>query len=546
LILSDHDLQKLKRQLPNLDAAQKARVLQLLQEREKASSINEAREHFLPYMKMMWPDAILGAHHTIIAEKFDQLVNGDINRLIINIAPRHSKSEMTSWLLPTWFIGKNPRAKLMQCMNTQDLASGFGRRVRNTLSKEARSTDEKGFDAYHNIFPQIDIAKDSSASFHWHTNTDAEYYAVGVGGKIAGRGADLLVIDDPSTEQEAKQAETNPQIFDDVYNWYVYGPRQRLQPNAKIVVVMTRWSKRDLTGRLIKKMQEGDSELNDRWHVVEFPAILDQGTPSERSLWPAYWPLKTLQATREALPVPAWSSQYLQQPTSEAAAILKREYWRTWGGTNEKCPGPRHLAAWENLNPPACDYTIASWDCAASKNDRSHPSAYTLWGVFKAEDPTTGKEVNNIILLSAFQARMEFPELKKKAKAFYDEDQPDTLLIENKSAGMQLLQEFRTMGIPAESFTGSSRGSKQYPNDKIARANMISDIFASRFVWAPERRFADEVITQCADFPSGEADDLLDSTVQAMLRFREGGFIRTANDEEDEDTGPRQRRRRMY
>lgn len=352
------------------------------------------------------------------------------------------------------------------------------------------------------------------------------------------------IIDDAHSEQEAKQAETNPEVYDMVWNWYSSGIRQRLQPGGAIVIPMTRWSKRDLTGRLIKQMQDADG-VYDKWEVISFPAILDENTPTERSMWPGYWPLEELQKTRAALPVAKWQAQYMQEPTSEGAAILKREYWRKWGADTEKCPGPKHLKAWETLEPPACKYVIGSWDCAATKNDRSHPSAYTLWGVFEAEDQATGKTLNNIILLSSFKARLEFPELKRKAKAFYDEDQPDTLLIENKSAGIQLLQEFRSTGIPAESFTGSSRGSRALSNDKIARANLIADIFASRYVWAPERRFADEVIEQCASFPAGDEDDLVDSTVQAMLRFREGGFIRTANDEEEE-IEVRHRRKRYY
>lgn len=546
MALSDADLAFAIRNIDRLNPSQKEQVLHLLDERKRLADLKEAREKFIPFVQKMWPEAVLGAHHTLMAEAFEKLLDGKINRLIINIAPRHSKSEMTSWLLPLWYLGRNPQAKIMQCMNTQDLAANFGRRVRNSISKEAIATELKGSDPYHDIFPAMDLSKDSGAASHWHNIHGGEYYGVGVGGKIAGRGADLLIIDDPSTEQEAKQAESNPQVFDDVYNWYVFGPRQRLQPGGKICVVQTRWSKRDLTGRLLKKMSEDDTGIADKWHQIEFPAILDEGTTTERSLWPGYWPLQTLQATRAALPVQAWSSQYQQAPTSEGAAIIKREYWRKWASDTEVCPGPMHAEAWHDGNPPACDYTIGSWDCASTKNDRSHPSAYTHWGIFRAEDPSTGKTVNNIILLSAFASRMEFPELKRKAKQFYDEDQPDTLLIENKSAGMQLLQEFRSMGIPAEDFSGSSRGTKALPNDKIARANMIADVFASRMVWAPERRFAEEVIEQAASFPNGDADDLLDSTVQAMIRFRAGGFIRTANDEAEDEEPRSYRRKRMY
>lgn len=558
MILSQTDLDFATRNLHLLDPDQKEQVLRLLEEREKLANIKDARQNFLPFVRRMWPDVIIGAHHQIMAEAFEELVYGKLNRLILNIAPRHGKSEFTSWLLPLWFMGINPRAKLMQCMNSQDLAASFGRRVRNAISKEAIATELKGADPYHEIFPEMDLAKDSGAANHWHDVAGGEFYGVGTGGRIAGRGADLLVIDDPSTEQEAKMAESNPAIFDSVYDWYVFGPRQRLQPGAKICVVQTRWSKRDLTGRLLKKMKEDASPVADKWRVIELPAILDEGQATERSLWPGYWPLESLQATRAALPVSAWQSQYQQNPVSEGAAIFKREHWRIWGKEREEdvkagkssCPGPQHRQAWNEALPPACKFILHSWDPATTKNERSHPSAFTCWGVFEAEDPATGRMNDNLILLSAFQQRMEFPELKKKVKEFYDEDQPDALLIENKAAGMQLLQEFRSMGLPAESFTGSSRGRSTGvrgvgTNDKIARANSVVDIFASGFVWAPERRFAETVIEQMAEFPNSDADDLLDSTVQAMIRFRQGGFIRTANDETEEETVPR-RRKRMY
>lgn len=557
--LSAHDLDFAARNLHLLNPDQKEQVLRLIEERERLSTLKSARENFIPFMKHMWPEVIIGAHHHVIAEHFEELVFGKLDRLIINIAPRHGKSEMTSWLLPLWYLGLNHNSKIMQCMNSQDLAAGFGRRVRNIISKEAIATETKGADPYHDIFPEMDLAKDSGAANHWHDISGSEYYAVGTGGRIAGRGASLLIIDDPHSEQEAKLAESNPAVFDAVYDWYVFGPRQRLQPNAKICVVQTLWSKRDLTGRLLKKMKEDDSPVADKWKQITFPAILDEGQPTERSLWPGFWPLETLQATRAALPVSAWQSQYQQNPVSEGAAIFKRDHWRVWGkdtavdvqAGKSSCPGPQHRAAWNDGLPPACSFILHSWDPANTKNERSHPSAFTSWGVFSVEDPATGQTIDNLILLSAFQQRMEFPELKKKVREFYDEDQPDALLIESKAAGVQLLQEFRAMGLPAEDFSGSSRGRSTGvrgvgTNDKIARANSVVDIFASGYVWAPERRFAELVIEQMAEFPNGAADDLLDSAVQAMLRFRQGGFIRTANDEAEDDEQPRGRRKRYY
>lgn len=554
-MLSERDLNQAVRNLHLLDPGQKARVLALMEERDHARKLVDAREHFIPYVKEVWPGFIPGAHHTLMGETFERVVAGKSRRVIINMGPRHTKSELASVMLPSWFLGKKPNKKIIQTSNTEGLASGFGRRVRNIIGGETTETDDDVKNTnYTEIFPNVKLAQDSKAAAGWHTNYGGEYFAIGVNGRVTGKGADLAIIDDPHSEQEAKQAEYSPAIFDSVYDWYTSGIRQRLQPGGAIIIVMTRWSRRDLTGRLIDKMQQrAANDSGDQWEVIELPAILDEGLPTERAMWPGFWSLKELQDTREEIGPLKFKAQYQQQPTSEQSAILKRDYWRIWGEDKEvdlkegksSCPGPQHAAAWTNGDPPACDFIIMSWDCAATKNDRSHPSAMTEWGIFKAEDPKTGKTINNVILLSSYQARMEFPALKAKAKQFYEESMPDSLLIENKSSGMQLLQEFRAMGIPAEDFGGSSRGTKALPNDKIARANLIADIFASGYVWMPDRRFADEVRTQCAEFPHGMADDLVDSTVQALLRFRAGGLIRTEHDEE-EDERPRARRRRPY
>lgn len=473
------------------------------------------------------------------------------------VVTHNTKSEFASWLLPAWFLGKFPTKQIIQVSNTESLAAGFGRRVRNLIGGEGEINGE-GLTPYQELFPGIDLAKDSQAAAEWHTNKGGRYFAVGVNGKVTGKGADIAIVDDPHSEQEAKQAESNPAIFDAVYDWYTSGIRQRLQPGGAIIIVMTRWSKRDLVGKLVARMEEdirsGMREgVYDDWEIIELPAILDEGLETERPMWPGFWKLEELQATRNALPIAKWKAQYQQQPTSEEGAILKREYWKRWGVDTEfdlaagrsSCPGTQHMAAWRNLEPPACEYIISSWDTALKKNERADYSAMTTWGIFKAEDLKTGKLVYNAILLGAYKARMEFPELKHKVKQFYNEDLPDTLLIEDKGSGTSLIQELRSMGVPVENFS-YGRGSRAVSNDKIARANMISDVFASGYVWAPERRYADEVIAECAEFPAAAHDDYVDSVVQAMIRFRAGGFIQTANDVDDEDDAPRYVRKRYY
>jgi predicted phage terminase large subunit-like protein len=329
-----------------------------------------------------------------------------------------------------------------------------------------------------------------------------DYFAIGVGGAVTGKGADLLIIDDPHSEQEAKQG--NPAVFDNVYEWYTSGPRQRLQPGGAIIIVMTRWSKRDLTGQILKNQSK---EGVDQWEIIDFPAILPSGTP----LWPGFWSKDALEALKSELPVSKWEAQYQQNPTSEEGAIIKRDMWKIW----------------EDETPPSCDYLIQSWDTAFEKSNRADYSACTTWGVFYHPD-SRGNAKPNIILLDAFKQRMEFPELKSKAMELWKLWNPDTLIIEKKAAGAPLIYELRRMGIPLSEYT-PGKGS-----DKIARVNAISDLFASGAVWCPDTRWADEVMEEMASFPNGDHDDLVDSSSQALLRFRQGGFITIDSDEEDE------------
>ena len=448
----------------------------------------------MKFVEEVWPGFIHGRHHEKMARAFERVANGEIKRLIINMPPRHTKSEFASYLLPAWFLGRFPHKKVIQTSHTAELAVGFGRKVRNLVDSEV----------YKRLFPKVELQSDSKAAGRWNTNYGGDYFAIGVGGAVTGKGADILIIDDPHSEQEATIAETNPEVYDKTYEWYTSGPRQRLQPGGAIVIVMTRWSKKDLTGQVVKAAAQRHGE---DWEVIEFPAILPSGNP----LWPEFWKLEELEALRQELPNSKWQAQYMQQPTSDVSAIIKREWWQ-W---------------WESDDPPYCDFLIQSWDTAFLKTERSDYSACTTWGVFYWPD-STGREQANIIALNAFKRRMEFPELKQQAYQQYQEWEPDSLIVEAKAAGSPLIFELRAMGIPVQEYT-PSKG-----NDKIARLNAVADIFASGRVWVPNTHWAEELVEEVASFPSGEHDDLVDSMTQALLRFRRGGFIRLASDEEDE------------
>lgn len=505
-LLDRVNLSDIPKILPLLSAADQEQLLAELDHLAKMKQVSLAQNKFLAFVREVWPSFIGGRHHVKMAEAFERVARGECKRLIINMPPRHTKSEFASYLLPAWFLGKFPGKKVIQASHTAELAVGFGRKVRNLVD----------MDVYQNIFPDLILASDSKAAGRWNTSKGGDYFAIGVGGAVTGKGADVLIIDDPHSEQEAALAEINPDIYDKTYEWYTSGPRQRLQPGGAIVIVMTRWSKRDLTGQVLKsEAQRG----GDGWEVIEFPAILPSGNP----LWPEFWSLDELTALRNELPNSKWQAQYQQAPTSDTSAIIKREWWKVWDSTT----------------PPECDFVLMAWDTAFEKTQRADYSALTTWGVFYYPDDT-GTEQANIILLNAFRERMEFPRLKQEAIEQYKEWQPDSVIIEKKASGAPLIYEMRAMGIPVQEFT-PSRG-----NDKISRLNAVSDLFASGRVWAPATHWAEEVIEEVASFPGGEHDDYVDSTSLALMRFRKGGYIGTSLDEPDEIRGFKSHRHQGY
>jgi predicted phage terminase large subunit-like protein len=485
-------MSKLSKILEGLPEEEQAELLDLAMQYKTSLERENAEQNFMGFVKAVWPSFINGRHHKVMAKKFEEIASGKIRRLIINMPPRHTKSEFASYLLPAWFLGKYPSKKIIQCSNTAELAVGFGRKVRNLV----------GSDIYSTVFPNVALQSDSKAAGRWATNHGGDYFAIGVGGTVTGKGADLLIIDDPHSEQEAAIASTNPEIYYKVYEWYSSGPRQRLQPGGSIVVVMTRWAKRDLTGRIVQSWIDKDGE---EWEIIDFPAILPSGKP----LWPEFWSLKELEALKLELPLSKWNAQYQQQPTSEEGAIVKREWWQVWEGER----------------PPPCEFIIQSWDTAFTKNERSDYSACTTWGVFHKDEDQSD---THIILLDAMKERLEFPELKQRAMQMYNEWEPDACIVEAKASGAPLVFELRKMGIPVQEFT-PTRG-----NDKITRVNSVSDLFASGKVWAPRKRWAEEVIEEMAAFPNSDHDDLVDSATQALIRFRKGGFLRLQTDEDDE------------
>ncbi len=493
--LSRIELEAMEKALPYMSVQEKMELFEDLELREKRASLKAASTNMLGFAQAVYPNFKVGPHHKKLAKIFTDVVEGRKKRVIINIAPRMGKSEFSSYLFPAYFLGKYPEKKIIMGTHTAGLSEDFGRRIRNLIDSEE----------YREVFPQTLVADDQKAAGKWSTSAGGQYYAAGVGGALAGRGADLFVIDDPHSEQDVK---SNSRLaFDTAWSWFQTGPLQRLMPGGGIIIVMTRWSLLDLTGRLIDYQTKNPEAIP--WEIVELPAILNDGEEDEKSLWPEQWSLEALKSTKASIDPRYWNAQYMQQPTAENSAIVSRKMWRIW----------------EADEPPTCEYIIQSWDTAFETKTNSDYSACTTWGIFYNEEENDSPQ---LILLDAFKDRMAFPELKVVALKHYKEWEPDAFIVEKKAAGAPLIQELRAMGIPVQEFS-PSRG-----NDKTVRVNAVADLFSSGKVWAPDTRWAREVIEEMAAFPVGEHDDFVDTTTQALLRFRQGGFISLDTDEKDD------------
>jgi len=298
----------------------------------------------------------------ILANMLMAIESGDKDRICVNIPPRHGKSQLVSIFFPAWFLGRNPNKKVMMVSHTTDLAVDFGRKVRNLIST----------DAYQSVFSTVQLASDSKSAGRWNTNVGGEYYACGIGSALAGRGADLLLVDDPHSEQDVING--NFSVFEKAYEWFTFGARTRLMPGGRVAIIQTRWHMDDLTGRVTRDMAK--NERADEYEIVEFPAILeieDEETDNivEKPLWPEFFDLEALLRTKASMPTFQWNAQYQQTPTAEEAALVKREWWNLW----------------EQDQPPNCEYIIMSLDAAAEKHNRADFTALTL-SLIHISEPT--------------------------------------------------------------------------------------------------------------------------------------------------------------
>jgi predicted phage terminase large subunit-like protein len=315
----------------------------------------------------------------------------------------------------------------------------------------------------------------------FNTTLGGSFYAVGRGGPLGGRGAHLVIIDDPIKNA----AEANSQVIrDSTFDWYSAVARTRLQARGAIVLTSTRWHEDDLPGRIMRVC------LGQRFDVLCMPAIAERDETFRRSgeaLWPEMYPLSELEKTRDEIGSANFMRLYQQRPAAALGTKFRREWWRFY------------------REPPACELVLQSWDTAFKTGQDNDYSVCTTWGVNSM----------GYYLLSLWRGKVEFPELKRRVIWFASEWKPNISIIEDSASGQSLLQELRRANnrpiLPIK-----------VCSDKITRAEIITPLIEAGNVFLPESApWLNDYIDELATFPYGIHDDMVDSTTLALNYLRD-------------------------
>lgn len=439
-----------------------------------------AREDLALYAIAQWPRFQLARHHAVLVDRLEAAARGEILRLMVFMPPRHGKSLLATQNFPAWYLGRNPTSSIITASYSQDIADDFGRRVRNLVSNDVHSA----------IFPRFRMAGDSKSMRRFDTELGGSYYAVGRGGPITGRGAGLLLVDDPLKDRLEARSET---IRRTLHEWYENVAVTRLQPDGVVIIIQTRWHDDDLAGWLLREHKD------QNWVVLSMPAIAEQDDEFRKegeALWPEKYSLKLLRSIREQVGATAWASLYQQRPSASENAVFRREWFRTYRDV-----------------PSSFQKVVQSWDTAFKTGTENDYSVSTTWG----------QTVNGYYLLSLWRAKVEFPELKRQFENQAEAWKPHAILVEDKASGQSLIQELklstRFAVIPVK-----------VDSDKRSRAEAVTPLFESGRVFFPEGApWLQEYIDELLAFDAGAHDDCVDSTTQALNYLREkatDGFLR--------------------
>ncbi len=433
-----------------------------------------ARTDLACFCAMSYPRFELAHHHRLIVDKLEAIERGEIDRLMVFLPPRHGKSLIGSTLFPAWFLGRHPEWSIIASSYGAELATDFGRRVRNLVSDGL----------FQSIFPAAKLAGDSTAAHRFSLSKGGNYYAVGAGGPITGRGADLLLIDDPIKGREDANSESYRR---QLHEWYESVAYTRLQPEGAVVIISTRWHMDDLAGWLLREHPE------ENWSVLNLPAIAEQDEGWRRegdALWEKKFPLKRLAQIREAVGGSAWAALYQQRPAAAEGAIFKREWW--------KYHTPATL-------PERFEQVVISLDTAFKAGASNDYSVGLVLGVGEV----------GYYVLDVWRDRVEFPALLRAVEMLALKWRPDRVLIEDKASGQSLIQELQT----------SSRLAIEpvkVDSDKVTRATACTPLVEAGRVFLPEDAdWLADFLEEVSSFPSAPHDDCVDALSQALNYVRE-------------------------
>jgi len=429
-----------------------------------------ARKDLACYALAMCPDYRVARHHRVLIDKLEEVETGKTRRLMVFMPPRHGKSLTASCVFPAWFIGRRPGRSVIAASYGAELAEGFGRRVRNFMSNPLHAA----------IFPECRLAADSAAQHRFDTTAGGSYYAVGRGGAVTGRGADLLLLDDLLKDSEEARSES---IRRSTHEWFQHVAYTRLAPGGALVLIQTRWHEDDLPGRLLRE------DKGENWQVINMPAVAeadDEFRKAGEALWPERFPLEVLRGIRSAVGGSAWDSLYRLQPSASEGAVFRREWWRFF------------------REQPACTRVVQSWDTAFKSGAENDYSVCTTWGV----------TASGYYLLWVWRDRVEFPELTRRMTWLADQWRPVQILVEDRASGQSLIQELRhSTRLPIIPIKVDS--------DKMSRAQSVTPLIEAGRIFLPESApWLDEYLDEMAGFPTAAHDDCVDSTTQALNYMR--------------------------
>jgi predicted phage terminase large subunit-like protein len=480
-----------------------------------------AKDDFLTFVKIFAPTLVsdfkMGRHIKLLCQKLQGVVDGDIKRLMVFLPPRSSKSLICSKLFPAWYIGNFSNHEIMSVSHSDQLASDFGRTVRDIVNTEK----------FQRIFKGVALRSDVKAAGKWKTNKNGSYYAAGVRSQVAGRGANVALLDDVMSEEDSFSQTGRKYIKE----WYPAGLRTRLMPNGSIIIINTRYHYDDLCGWLLK--QEKTAEQNTySWEVISIPAWLNEeaaellGLPVGSSYFPEWKSDKILKIDEEEIRASNgaryWNSLYMQDPSPDDGGIIKKKY----------------IQWWEYDEPPECQFIIQTYDTAFSTSRTADFSVIQTWGIFNDYDEDDGFS-SHLILLGNTKGRYEYPELRRIAQDLYKEFKPDVCIIERKASGQSLIQDMRRAGLPVLDYLPDK--------DKIARVYASTPMMEAGRVWLPKNKvWADDLFSECMSFPNGSHDDQVDCLSMAIHYMKDSWNLTHPEDPSWEDDGSKRDKRVAY